>query len=417
MMNSYRFARLSWILVSELIAVTLSGCRREDGTGLYSIADSAGVEIVTNHSPMWSEADAWSVDPDPALSIGAVAGDPAHELYRVTGAVRLSDGTIAVLSSGSHELRLYDPAGRHLRSVGGEGEGPGKFQSPLGLYSLAGDTVVVWDARQRRVSFFDRAGEYVRSFTLPPGNNLWQVQDLFDDRTLLATATIRSASGDESGPRRAENLYAVFDLEGDSIATLGLFPDGDQYSGSSQGWVVLVAQVFGRTTHVAAHGTALYVGTNDANAIDQYVNQPVGLPDGGETVLAYGRLVRSIRRDTVVPVTAAMFAAERDAQLDAREEGIRELYEPVMAEMPQPGTLPYYSAIETDADANVWVRHYSCRTMPSFEWTVFDPQGRMLGDVMLPERFDVYEIGGDYVLGRWRDEANVEYVHLHRLSK
>ncbi len=87
----------------------------------------------------------------------------------------------------------------------------------------------MYDSRQRRVSFFDRTGEYVRSFTLPTGDNLWRALDFFEDGALLVTARVRMPSSQQSGPRRGKNLYAVFNREGDSIATVGTFPDREMY--------------------------------------------------------------------------------------------------------------------------------------------------------------------------------------------
>jgi hypothetical protein len=43
--------------------------------------------------------------------------------------------------------------------------------------------------------------------------------------------------------------------------------------------------------------------------------------------------------------------------------------------------------------------------------------GELLVVVAVPPGFHVYEIGNDYVLGRWRDEWDVEHIRLHQLMK
>ena len=48
-------------------------------------------------------------------------------------------------------------------------------------------------------------------------------------------------------------------------------------------------------------------------------------------------------------------------------------------------------------------------------WSVFDAQGRWLGDVTLPARFSPMDIGADYVLGVARDEDGVETVAMYTL--
>jgi hypothetical protein len=403
-MNSYRIALLCSTLGSAIVVAGTLSCSGGEETAAYTITDSAGVDVVMNVGPQWQDGAGWSVDPEPYLTIGTATGDPEYELYNVTGAVRLPDGQIAVLNSGSHEIRFYDGNGQHLRSVGGEGGGPGKFQNPYDLYSLAGDSVVVYDVLQRRLSFFDRDGEYVRSFTLPVNDKRYRAVDFFPDGAVLVQGRIPSEGGRQSGPYRDESLFVVFNLEGDSVATLGAFENREMYARTEGGFLGITGRVFGRTTVVATRGSTLFIGTNDGYVIDQYERD--------------GRLIRSIRRDIAVPVTDEMFAAEIEVQLERMDPGpIRDMMAPAIQEMPQPDVLPHYSALETDPDGNLWVRHYHSASIPSFEWTVFDSTGHMLGDMTLPEGLDVYEIGRDYVLGRWRDEAGVEYVRLHRLSK
>ena len=79
--------------------------------------------------------------------------------------------------------------------------------------------------------------------------------------------------------------------------------------------------------------------------------------------------------------------------------------------------LPFYSAIEVDADGYLWVKEFASATRPNVEWSVFDTDGRWLGQVAMPEGFTVYHIGTDYVLGRWRDDLDVEHIMLYGLVK
>ncbi len=48
---------------------------------------------------------------------------------------------------------------------------------------------------------------------------------------------------------------------------------------------------------------------------------------------------------------------------------------------------------------------------------VFGGEGIWLGTVVLPDRFDLYDIGDDYVLGRWQDDLDVVHVQLYELVK
>ena len=67
---------------------------------------------------------------------------------------------------------------------------------------------------------------------------------------------------------------------------------------------------------------------------------------------------------------------------------------------------------------NLWVIEYE-RPSESQQrrWTVFDAEGRWLTTLRLPDGFDLMDAGDDLVLGRVRDELDVEYVQLYELIK
>ncbi len=51
------------------------------------------------------------------------------------------------------------------------------------------------------------------------------------------------------------------------------------------------------------------------------------------------------------------------------------------------------------------------------EWLVTDADGVALARVRTPDRFEVTEIGADYVLGVGRDSLDVESVRVHALTR
>ena len=49
-------------------------------------------------------------------------------------------------------------------------------------------------------------------------------------------------------------------------------------------------------------------------------------------------------------------------------------------------------------------------------WQGFGRDGKPAGSFLVPGRFRVFEIGRDYVLGKWWDELDVEHVQLYALT-
>jgi hypothetical protein len=48
---------------------------------------------------------------------------------------------------------------------------------------------------------------------------------------------------------------------------------------------------------------------------------------------------------------------------------------------------------------------------------VYDSTGAILARADTPLRFDVYQIGEDFILGRWRNEDDVEFIHAYELTR
>ena len=52
----------------------------------------------------------------------------------------------------------------------------------------------------------------------------------------------------------------------------------------------------------------------------------------------------------------------------------------------------------------------------SDEWDVFDADGRFMGFVTMPERFTPFSLRGDLLYGVWRDEFEVQYAKVYRIT-
>jgi hypothetical protein len=161
-----------------LIAVASPACNGDARPAAhFAAADSAGVRVVDLTIVPWQAESQWHLSAEPELQIGVQTGDPAYELHGVNAARRLSDGRIAVSNSGTSEIRVYDPTGRFLHSIGRKGEGPGEFTELGGFEVLAADTVLAIDFERRGVMAFapDDTPSWIRGFDL--GSCGWFVEE------------------------------------------------------------------------------------------------------------------------------------------------------------------------------------------------------------------------------------------------
>jgi hypothetical protein len=379
--------------------------------------DSAGIAIVENQSPAWEPGLEWTVGPL-ETAIGEVEGAADYQLYYVFDATRLADGTVAVANSGTSEIRLFDLSGRFIRTVGRVGSGPGEFRANLGLRALGhwdGDTLYAWDLYAQTLSVFSPEGGFVRSNRLRNTNRMYFMSrmsggGLFGDKTMALASTAPIESRDRvDGLQSPIVRYVRFSAEGDSLLSLGDFTGSERFVryGVAGQSMTGTAPPFGRTMTARTAVDRQYV----AAGIDYEV--AVYRPDASLEML-----IRKAHQPVAVTGEMRDWAKEQElAELAAHTGSARAMLSRDYAEMPQPEVLPPYRSIEVDVHSNLWVQEYNVGDRAPNEWSVFDRTGVWLGTVVLPAGVEVYEIGDDYVLGKVKDELEVEHVVVYTLVK
>ena len=364
--------------------------------------DSADVLIVENPRPPDGSRLGWQIGPEAAVSIGRLEGEDPYLLYGATDATRLSDGRIVVVNLATLELRVFDEAGTHLDTWGGEGEGPNEFEGPITeIARLPGDTVMVWDQGYPVVSVVDPTGEVARRF---------EVQELTELRgdAMRPVAVLRDGSILTS-PTPAfygtDVLVELRDVEGGLKSSLGRHAGMERHIDLENRIVYTV--IFGRRLIREAWGDLSIVTPNTRYEIRAFAQD--------------GSLARIVRREHVMraPTDAhvegyieARIPETADAETRARE---REGFAPV----PVSDHLPAFTSMMADGLDHLWVEEYEApgEELPGVIWCVFDPDGEVLGFVETPEGLLIYEIGEDYILGRVRDEMDVEFIQVWPLER
>ena len=397
--------------------------------------DSAGVTIVESQVAAWGTGDAWTVDPTPILDIGTLSGDPDYQLFRVSGVARLSDGSIAV-ATGDPMVRLYDPDGVFVRSVGRDGDGPGEFRSLASLQRLNGDALFAWDSRLRRGTLITPEGEPLSSDPFPRGVPISGISrgpngSYFGTGISGDTALTRDDGHARWSVRR---IFRVVEPNPPVVDTLMTYRGTESYIANPQpqaGTSALVGVQAFRLQEIVApsavvdrpvrlplarqgmftfSGDRVFVGANDRLAFSEFSSD--------------GSLIRLIRVPgldrPITPDVADSIQGYLDDWVETDAE--RGRLEEILDQITFPDILPAYSAIHVSSDGYFWLAPYE---MPGFEaeeggprdWTVLDPVGRWLGSVELPTHFRPMEFGADYVLGVWLDDFEVEYVQMLRISR
>lgn len=132
-----------------------------------------------------------------------------------------------------------------------------------------------------------------------------------------------------------------------------------------------------------------------------------------------GSLQRIIRRvERRRPLTSSVITRYQD---DRRARSLaagapRGLIDRALDQEPIPDSLPAYDRLKVDRLGAIWVRDHLAPGVESADWHIYDSDGTWVTTVTVPSRFELLDIGRDYVLVLARDELDVERIHLYDLE-
>lgn len=427
------------------VAVTAAACDRPavsgaHGTG-FTTRDSAGVEIVVNHTPEHPPGQFWTVDPVPGIVLGGSgnpggeANDSAQLIWDVVGIARLADGRVAVLSREGGQLLLFEASGKLSRTIGRVGEGPGEFIRPERLQYLPPDTLVVWDYHMTSIIHFDIEGSLLRERTIDhaalmervPGAAGESMRMTLPDGSFVVGRVDRESAGADGEPKPGDTYrwmpeeYIRVDHEyrAHSFGTWAGMEMWVAANSAADDIEFPSVPTFFLDSHIAAGGDppSIYISEGDRNEILQFSLD--------------GALVRIIRRTTdPVRVTDGAHGAWMEAMYGFGEIMGEPVPSGIFDGMPRKEAYPPVAGLLVGADGHLWVKEWSSSGtgMPD-RWSVFGPSGRWLGILAVPPEVSVSDllmcykyfvpcwVDGEMFLTIRRDEFGVERVEGYRIRR
>ncbi|WP_419935862.1 thioredoxin domain-containing protein [Candidatus Palauibacter sp.] len=312
------------------------------------------------------------------------------------------------------EMVFVDPASGDVRTVGGEGSGPGEFNHILGAMRTP-EGVAAWDLLSQRISFFSSHGEFLRSRGYDP----------LSFRHVMANPVAVHPEGDilfrdgggatdgMSGPtwnparyvalRRDGQLRTVATAKGDELFFRTL-PGGGAES---------ERVVFGHRTFEGAAGEFLVVAPTEAAAI--------------QVMDWSGRVRSSIPMPEAVKVTPHQIRMARDSIAAARKrrfalaaaalgppQGFPELE--AIPNLPANEEAPAIDRLFVDFDERLWVREYRLPNQDSVIWQVWDiERARQLFTVQADGDAKLLDARGEMVLLRHKGAFDVPRIVARRI--
>ncbi|MEX0907649.1 MAG: hypothetical protein WD054_04910 [Gemmatimonadota bacterium] len=404
-----------------MLGIIAAGCNATPSAPAEETAivrDSAGVRIVENSGP----ADASRVprlEAEPFVRIGSVDGAEQDLLHRVRHVIRLTGGVIVVADGGTQQIRLFNESGAHLRSIGGQGDGPAEFQSISYMRRLAGDSVLIFDNRHRRITILAADGTHARDYVPYASDGTPQmVMGALPDRTLLVYAP----GGGDPAPHTLQFTRGTFRVAvqppGGELMPLRPYASSDiQVEAGTPRPGVYSTRVmtvpYSRQAFTTTAGDRFVIGANESYEAHFY--------DGTGSLAT---VVRSAHVP-VRPVDDAALAEYVDASVAAAErralDGGRQ-YDAAAARAnyvvsPHAPSVPTYAGLLGAESGDLWVKEYAVDQWSETPdtWDVFDADGVFRHSIELPIGFTPLYIDDEVVLGTFADDLGVEYLHGYSL--
>ena len=407
------------------IALAVAACRDAGGESDDGVVvererrgDTAVVRTVSGSA--WGDTARLVED----LRIGALDGREELTFGRVSQMAVGPDGSIFVFDDPATAIRQFDSTGAFLRTLGRRGQGPGEHRLVLGMAVLSDGRLATYDVQNQRVNLYSPTegtseGLSLRTDATPIYGESFAV-DTADRIHVLVS--LRGAQ-----PRdRGRPVFLRMSLRDSTIDTLPLptWPEGPR------------SIRLNPRGQWAMHPHGYFVaGMNDRYSFDLL------RPTGG--VL---RIERSKGPPDFVPEERAEWEAElAAADPDILAVEITRGKAPVITYGDKPtlaGVKPVYQTITAAPDGRIWIRLHTraVKTEPSATeparpsvpgqkppppprlwrepvvYDVFEPDGRYLGSVTVPDRVTLFVMRGDRAWGIAKGESDEEYIVRYRMN-
>jgi hypothetical protein len=339
-------------------------------------------------------------------------GGPETEFGMIIGVDVDAAGRVYVADQQARRLRVFEADGTFVRDLGGPGEGPGEFGPGLAGVFVEGETVYAPDITNQRIGLFTTEGEVLppRSVALTDGIPLrW-------DETGSGELVAQRRGMDVEGMAALADgdPITTFPEEGEEAEVLATVPRGQSIQMSGGNPTIRIFEpepIWDLADDIVAQGmnNQFRVELWRDGTLERVVTrpvEPVEVTDGEE------RRILDMTRDMMAATGAPPQAVEQVVQQMEFAESYPAFAQLLLSE---DGTL-WVQRIRTSRDVPEGVE-WSPQDMGSNEWEVFDTEGRYLGVLAFPLRFQpIREVDG-VVWGVERDEFDVQSVVGYRVLR
>lgn len=385
-----------------------------------SVTDSAGIQLVENPATgLWDETTRWSLTEE--LRIGSAEGDLDYQFGSISGIVVGNQGNIFVLDQQAAEIKVYDPSGTYLRTIGKAGGGPGEIGALGGgaLLDSPGDTLSVADMRNMRVQHFLEGGAPAGNYRIDMTQGIplkWQ--ESYAGNAVVQTRPMQFGPN-QPAPVDSMDMILVRNTSGTPVDTLLKVPAGGtfKFAGGTPEFHLFAPEPM---WSVAPDG-AVWYGVNNTYDIGLYT-------DG----MVQRRIRKTFRQEPVTEASKTTMVEALKSAMVRTGQVPPQAVDQLLSQVTFEDYLPVYRQFFSGPGNSLWVQHMQSpadMTESDLEnmmnpqamqgsptWDVFDAEGRFLGSLDMPARFQPLRFTDEMVYGVWKDDLDVQYLVALRIG-
>lgn len=371
-MNGLRLCLVLCLIIALPIAAT--SVQQKPYPAVTEIKD--GVKTITN--PDFPRDGRYVAKLTEEISCGGEGSPEAGLLNKPRFLDVDTQGCVYVMDVGDINIKVYDGQGRHLRSIGRQGQGPGEFGRVVYFNLMTAGRIGILDFSQSRVMIITTDGRYISGFPLE-GFFSEMVIDGRDRLFLGKRAAVKEPDKLSTDFQEIPYITSIFrtDATGKVLGHLVDFLGEAMIMKSAGGGVVGgIMGPYMIIWNVGREGK-LCGGLNSDYSLSVY-------GEGGKRELAFGR--------EFTPVKNADFKGQAG----------------------QKKTMPAFRNIVFDENGNLWIQLIQPENTKGFLYDVFSPDGIYSKQVSIEQRIGVFKNGKVYSL--LRPEEGYASIKRYRMG-
>jgi hypothetical protein len=380
-----------------LVALVAAACANTDAAPTHiERFDSAGVRVIVNRGP--DHALGWSFE-----RVARFGGqDDGPQSFHGVGAGGVAfdrAGTLYVLDGGNRRVVAFDTDGRHIRTYGRGGSGPGELGQFTSALAVGDDGVVaVFDMQRRGFTRWSAEGDVLESIALP---------GMLDGRGVLiangrtyATVTRRD---DPASPGVVE-LLAIGDGDTLRVASVPNPPMKPVQFRNCPVQISGMPAIFAPRFEWAGHDSRIVTNAG---------------PEYELSVLDDGAPVSVVRRDLApIPATTELAARELDTMRIAFGTGQCAIPPDDVADARGIApVIPLVRRIAVAPDGAIWIERNIFDARHKTRIDVLDADGGYVGTLPAGAPWPVAFRSPTEFAAIERDDLDLQYIVIYRLQR